>query len=513
MARTKIPRLIRWLLFPVILLLAPPIPLMGSEAAAEDDVQGRAPSGGTGLALSAGAARGLAHAGALKVLEERRVRIDCIAGTSMGAVIGALYASGYSPAEIEAVVRSVDWQEVFSDRPERPQVPLDQRIDHVPAVGRLGLDSGRIHLPRAIESDYRINRLLIKLLTGPGLSAEGDFDRLPIPFRSVAADLRTGEKVIASKGSLARAVRASISIPVALPPVEEGDRTLVDGGVVDDLPMGVVRGMGARRVIAVDARMPPLPPEEYRDAIGVVRKLFEVLGRNREAPAESTDLLIVPELGDIGYEDYALYERIMAIGAEGTERALDNTGLRFPGDAAAASAPRHPARAESLRIRELRIAGNHAVREDLIRETIDIHPGSGSVALEHALEGMDALHATRLFDSIWLDVEPATGGSAMAGLGGTSAGHVATLRVDEGWRWTVDGGFSYNEADQVGGFARLRNRNVWGYSESFDLTAAASDAELRLLTQLSGNRLFTPAIGYYARGMALAGQAAGVRRA
>ncbi len=330
MDRTTVPRHIRRLLLPAMLFLVLPIRLAGSEAAAEDNAQRRAPSGGTGLALSAGAARGLAHAGVLKVLEERGIRIDCIAGTSMGAVIGALYASGYSPAEIEAVVRSVDWQEVFSDRPERPQIPLDQRIDHVPAVGRLGIDSGRIELPRAIESDYRINRLLIKLLTGPGLAAGGDFDRLPIPFRSVAADLRTGEKVIASKGSLARAVRASISIPVALPPVEDGNRTLVDGGVVDDLPMGVVRGMGARRVIAVDIRMPPLPPEEYQDAIGVVRKLFEVLGRNREAPAESTDLLIVPELGDIGYEDYALYERIMAIGAEGAERALDNTGITFP---------------------------------------------------------------------------------------------------------------------------------------------------------------------------------------
>jgi NTE family protein len=486
------------------LILIPPLVLFFGAADARGEEEGSS-DGDTGLALSAGAARGLAHVGVLQVLEERGIEIDCIAGTSMGAVIGALYASGYSADEIAAIVRSVDWQQVFSDQPERPQVPLAQRIDHVPAIVRFGLDSGKLELPRAIESDYRINRLLIKLLTGPGLAAGGDFDRLPIRFRSVAADLRTGERVVAAQGSLARAVRASISIPVALPPMEDGNRTLVDGGVVDDLPTGVVRAMGAGQVIAVDVRLPPLPPDKYQDAIGVVRKLFEVLGRSREAPEDSSNFVITPPLGELSYEDYAQHERIIALGREGAERALEDAAARLPrGESRAlagaqASTRPHAAHSESLRIRELRIAGNHAVKEELIRETVRLHPGEGAVDMEAALEGMDALHATRLFDSIWLDVERAAAGGHVAGLGGSASGHVATLRVEESWRWTIEGGLSYNEADQVGGFGRLRNRNLWGFGESFDLTAAASDAELRLAAQLSGDRLLTPGIGYYSQ--------------
>jgi NTE family protein len=157
-----------------------------------------------GLALGAGAARGLAHIGVLKALEENGIQVDYIAGTSMGAVIGSLYAAGYSAAQIENIVRSIRWQEIFSGRPERPLVPLAQRVDMTPPIVRVGLDRWDIRLPQAIDSDYRINRLLTEFLAGPGFKAERDFDRLPVPFRAVAADLATGERVILSQGSLDR---------------------------------------------------------------------------------------------------------------------------------------------------------------------------------------------------------------------------------------------------------------------------------------------------------------------
>jgi NTE family protein len=171
-----------------------------------------------GLVLSGGGARGLAHVGVLEVLEDERIAVDCVAGTSMGAAIGSLWAAGYSAEQIEELVHSIDWQEVFSGRRVRPLIPLALRLDDVPPFLRVGLEHGKPRLPGSRDSDYRLNRLLIKLLTGPGVAAGGDFDRLPRPFRAVATDLANGERVVLARGSLARAVRASMSTPAILSP-------------------------------------------------------------------------------------------------------------------------------------------------------------------------------------------------------------------------------------------------------------------------------------------------------
>ena len=154
-----------------------------------------------GLVLSGGGARGLAHVGVLSVLEEAGIRVDCVAGTSMGAALGALWASGYSSARIQEIVRSIDWQGVFSGRRERALIPLSRRIDDVPAALPIGLERAKVHLPPARESDYRLNRLLFKLLAEAGLRAGGDFDRLPVPFRTVATDLASAEPVVLSRAA------------------------------------------------------------------------------------------------------------------------------------------------------------------------------------------------------------------------------------------------------------------------------------------------------------------------
>lgn len=448
-----------------------------------------------GLALSAGAARGLAHVGVLEALEEAGIPIDCIAGTSMGTVIGALYASGYSAQQIENIVRSVDWQQVFSSKPERPLVPLAQRIDLSPVVARVGLDSWKIQLPRAVESDYRINRLLIKLLAGPDLAIGGDFDKLPIPFRAVAADLRTGERVVLSRGNLARAVRASMSVPVKLLPVESGEQLLIDGGIVDALPVDVARAMDADIVIAVDTRLPPLTPEKYRDAIGMAVQVVDILARARNADfAQSADVTITPDLEGISVLDYEKSERVIARGRESGRNAIEQIRERIGkrlGEGAAPMAGGTGSRVErssSYVIADIRVEGNRKVRAKHIRKTFGLRQGR-PFDLDTALRGVDALHATRLFDSIWLDFEP-TGPSDL----------VVTVVVTETWRWTAEIGAAYNEADQVGGFLRLRNRNIRGWGESFDLTMMASDSRLGARGQLSADRLLTPAVGFFARG-------------
>jgi NTE family protein len=259
-----------------------------------------------GLVLSGGGARGLAHVGALAALVEAAIEVDCVAGTSMGSALGALWASGYPAARIAEVVRSIDWQLVFSGRRERPLVPLSRRIDEVPPAVAVGLVGVRIRLPPSRDSDYRLNRLLFKLLSGPGLRAGGDFDRLPLPFRAVATDLANAEPVVFARGSLARAVRASMSTPVTLPAMRVDGRTLIDGGIADNIPVDAARAMGADVVIVIDTTSPPLRPEQYLDAFGVGLKLVDVLMRARGAAfAREADLVIRPELEGRGAGDYS----------------------------------------------------------------------------------------------------------------------------------------------------------------------------------------------------------------
>src|SRR5688572_14458289 len=278
-------------------------------AAAPLGAECRSPSAGApgvGLALSGGGARGLAHVGVLAVLEEEGIGVDCVAGTSMGSAIGALWASGYSAREMAEIVQSIDWQDVFSGRRIRPLVPLSRRIDDVPPALRLRVDGVRPRLPPARDSDYRLNRLLFRLLAERSLQAGGDFDRLPVPFRTVATDLETVQPVVLANGSLPRAVRASMSPPVTLPTIDFGGRVLVDGGIVDNVPVDVARGMGARTVIAVDVTSPPFPREAWGDIVGVGRQLIDALMRQHARRwAQDADLVMRPDLPGRGAEDFS----------------------------------------------------------------------------------------------------------------------------------------------------------------------------------------------------------------
>src|SRR5690554_605230 len=198
-----------------------------------------------GLVLSGGAARGLAHIGVLKALEEQGVAIDAIAGTSMGAVVGGLYAAGYSIAELEQLATELDWQQALSDAPPREDIPFRRKQDDRDFLVRQKLsfrDDGSLGLPLGVIQGQNLALLLERLLVHA--SDTRDFDHLPIRFRAVATDIANDEKVVFRSGHLPQAIRASMSIPAVFAPVEIKGRLLVDGGMVDNIPMDVARDMG-----------------------------------------------------------------------------------------------------------------------------------------------------------------------------------------------------------------------------------------------------------------------------
>ncbi|MEY4749529.1 MAG: hypothetical protein RIQ60_1743 [Pseudomonadota bacterium] len=275
-----------------------------------------------GLVLSGGGARGLAHVGVLKVLEQARVPIAAIAGTSMGAIIGGLYAGGVSAAELERELLALDWDALFANRV--PRASLAQRrkeedFDVSPAI-ELGLKPGSVEpmLPLGGVSSRGLE-LLLRRYTLPVRQA-ADFDALPIPFRAVATDMETGAAVVFERGDLATALRASMSVPGVFAPMEVGGRILGDGGLVNNLPVDVVRGMGVDIVIAVNIGTPLQPRATLGTVSGVTLQMINILTEQNVARSLAQldpthgDILIAPALGSLTSSDFVRAPEFMQRG-------------------------------------------------------------------------------------------------------------------------------------------------------------------------------------------------------
>jgi NTE family protein len=292
-----------------------------------------------GLVLGGGGARGSAHVGVLRVLEEQRIPIDYIAGNSMGAIVGGLYASGMSPAEIEHELKTIDWDDVFNDDPPRPERSFRRKRDDdlYLVKPRAGLsDEGEVKLPLAYIQGQKFD-LQLSRLTLP-VAQIHDFNKLPIPFRAVAADVETGKEVVLQSGNLARSIRASMAVPGAFDPVEINGKLLVDGLVANNVPVNVARDMGADILIVVDVGSGLYKREQIKTVFDVVAQLSNVLSeRNVElqlATLKPTDIFIQPELGKLGAGDFDKAGEGIAKG-EAAARKLIPSLSRLAVDAAA----------------------------------------------------------------------------------------------------------------------------------------------------------------------------------
>src|SRR5215472_14190933 len=271
-----------------------------------------------GLVLSGGGARGTAHIGVLKVLEQMHVPIDAIAGTSMGAVVGGLYASGLSARDIEKIMTSINWQDAFRDRPPREDLDLRRKQEDETFLVKyhLGVRDGHIVVPKGLIQGQKLTETL-RRLTLP-VARMSDFDELPTPFRAVATDLESGDSVVMGSGDLTSAMRASLSAPGVFAPVEREGRLLVDGGVADNLPVDIARSMGVDVLIVVDVGSPLVPRQELTSAPVISNQMLSILiKRNAQAQLAalgSRDILIRPELGNASAFDFGNVARVIGVG-------------------------------------------------------------------------------------------------------------------------------------------------------------------------------------------------------
>lgn len=274
-----------------------------------------------GLVLSGGGARGAAHVGVLKVLDEMRIPIDAIAGTSMGAVVGGLYASGMPVPEIEKLLRSVNWEDAFRDRPPREELGFRRKQDDREFLVRyaLGLTDKGFVLPRGLVQGQKLEQVL-RSASLP-VAAIQHFDRLPIPFRAVATDLETGEAVVMDSGDLVTAMRASMSAPGVFAPVERDGKLLVDGGLVENLPVEIARAMNVDVLIVVDVSFPLYASEELTSPIEVTNQAFAILIRGRTRQQREllgpNDVVIEPPLGRFPSADFGRVPQALRAGETG----------------------------------------------------------------------------------------------------------------------------------------------------------------------------------------------------
>jgi NTE family protein len=290
------------------------------------------------LVLSGGGARGMAHIGVLKVLEELKIPIDCIAGTSMGAIVGGLYASGMTAHEIDSTMRSLDWQEAFRDAPPRRDLAFRRKQDDRNFLVRLplGLKHGQILLPKGFIQGQKLQETL-RQLTLP-FSNSTDFGLLPTPFRAVATDLETGNAVLLDKGDLAIAMRASMSAPGVFAPVELNGRLLVDGGLAENLPISVARDMHADILIVSDVSFPLQPRAALDSALSISNQMLAILVRKdsdrQRASLSAQDVLIEPNLGNATATDFTAPTAVITRGEEAARQATRTLSAYGVGDAA-----------------------------------------------------------------------------------------------------------------------------------------------------------------------------------
>ncbi|AJO77212.1 patatin-like phospholipase family protein [Pseudomonas sp. MRSN 12121] len=340
-----------------------------------------APRPKIGLVLSGGAARGLAHIGVLKALEEQGVKIDAIAGTSMGAVIGGLYASGYKIDELEKLALGIDWQQALSDAPPREDVPFRRKQDDRDFLVKQKLsfrDDGSLGLPLGVIQGQNLALLLESMLAHA--SDTRDFDKLPIPFRAVATDIASGEKVVFRKGHLPRVIRASMSIPAVFAPVEMDGRLLVDGGMTDNIPLDVARDMGVDIAIVVDIGTPLRSRKQLATVVDVLNQSITLMTRRNSeeqlASLHKNDVLIQPPLASFGVTDFGRAQEMIDAGYRAT-RLLDARLAQLrpaePLDAEL-SAARAPGQRTPV-ITAIRVENDSKVSDDVIRYYIRQHIG------------------------------------------------------------------------------------------------------------------------------------------
>ncbi len=351
-----------------------------------------------GLVLSGGGAKGLAHIGALKIIEESGVRIDYIGGTSMGAIIGSLYAAGYSAKELDSIFQGTNFSTLLRDDIPRRAKSFYEKQESEKYALTLPFEKFKLSIPSSLSKGQNVYNLISKLTTH--VSNVTDFSKLPIPFFCVATDVESGREVILDKGSLPRAVSASGALPSLFSPVIINDRVLIDGGVVNNYPINEVRAKGMDIIIGVDVQDSLRGRDNLNSALDVLVQINNyrtIQDMDEKRPA--TDIYIHPNIRDFSVVSFDAGKRIIKAGEDATDDFMDELRIL-------ASKQKHVEKEDivfnerdTILIKEVRIEGNEKYTRSYIMGKLKIRTPD-KISFAHFSEGINNLSATGNFQSI-----------------------------------------------------------------------------------------------------------------
>jgi NTE family protein len=354
-----------------------------------------------GLVLSGGGAKGFAHIGVLKVLEECGIKVDYITGTSMGSIIGALYAIGYSPIEIERIVRETDWDDVVYDKTSLRSISIEEKEDFSRYIGELAIVKGKLTLPKGLIIGQKLG-LMLSHLTWSVHNVD-DFDHFQIPFRCVSTNIETGEAVVHSRGFLPDALRASMAIPTIYTPMEIDGKLLVDGMLIRNFPVSDAIDMGADIIIGSDVGAPLYKKEQLSSMFEIIDQASSFRGAAENIKQQKLcNYLIIPNVDGYNTSSFTDFDSLIA---RGQRAAL---ALKEPFKKLADSISslgennrerRLPASLHSLKISKIQIEGLNHVSKNVVLGSLAIGE-ENMVSLEQIEKGIERIYGTRFFERV-----------------------------------------------------------------------------------------------------------------
>jgi NTE family protein len=368
-----------------------------------------------GLVLGGGGAKGAAHVGVLAVLDELHIPVDCVVGTSMGALVGGAFASGQTADEIDASIRKISWADTIAFRGYREKLPMRRKLAGVTYTNPLefGVTGQGVSVPHGFINTQNIEQAIKSLVKrSPG---ESDFDRLPIPFRAIATDMLSGEMVVLSKGDLAQSMRASMAVPGVFAPVELDGRILGDGGLTRNLPVDVARQTCADVVIAVAVPNPPPKPADLLSPLTMLSRTLDItIGVNEKQQLDSlgpADVTIIVPMGDVGSSSFDKIETAIPLGrTAAAEHRAELSRYSLPASDYAAWRLAH-SRPEpgDVKLAAIRIEGLERINRQYVEASLGLKAGE-SVDPARLSKAMDRVFALDDFESVQyaLRGDPAT---------------------------------------------------------------------------------------------------------
>ncbi|MBO6199184.1 MAG: patatin-like phospholipase family protein, partial [Psychrobacter sp.] len=363
-----------------------------------------------GVVLSGGGAKGAAHVGVLKILEEHNIPVDYIAGTSIGAYVAGMYSLGYSASEVEAIMMGVDWDSGYSDTIPRNILSYrDKQLrDRYNIPLNIGYNEGQVRAPSGLLRGQTMSQLLRQ--STDLMQQFGDFDDLAIPYRAVATDLETSLPVVISHGSMVKAMQASATVPGALQPAQIEGKLLVDGGIANNMPVDVVKAMGADIIIAVDIGSPLVKKDKLDSTIAVLDQLSNFLTNasteKQKLLLTDKDVLIRPAIDALSTTDFTIMPLALTLGKEAANGQLDKlSSMSVSPEEYAAYVEAKKAKGKLLMadvrhsVNEIVFDNQSKVSLNLLTETLNIKPGQ-AVSKDELNEALKRIYSLNKFERV-----------------------------------------------------------------------------------------------------------------